>query len=205
MQAHPLRWILLTSVGSAVDTPFASDGHLAQIPKPVKQSALLDAILRLFEKKAIAQSPAATSNTLPADLAQRHPLRILVAEDNPVNVKLITILLARMGYPVEVVGTGADKGKLSINWSARDKNLGNDPITLSYAEQPKGPWKTIADKLSNSGRFVWALPEQVPYQFYVRVEAVDRAGNIGEAITAELVKVDLATPKVKILNVEPGR
>jgi hypothetical protein len=104
-----------------------------------------------------------------------------------------------------IVGNGADKGKLSILWSARDKNLGNDPITLSYAEQAKGPWKTISEKLSNSGRFIWALPERVPYQFYVRVEAVDRAGNIGEAITADLVRVDLAMPKVKILNVEPGR
>ena len=104
-----------------------------------------------------------------------------------------------------IVGAGVDKGKLHIHWSARDKNLGNDPITLSYAEQSKGPWKTIAEKLPNSGRFVWALPERVPYQFYVKVEAVDRAGNVGEAITAELVKVDLATPKVRNLTVEPGR
>jgi hypothetical protein len=35
--------------------------------------------------------------------------------------------------------------------------------------------------------------------------AIDRAGNIGEAVTDSLVKVDLATPKVKILNVEPAR
>ncbi len=105
-----------------------------------------------------------------------------------------------------LVGNGADKGKLSINWLARDKNLGREPITLSYAEQPQGPWKTFAEKLSNStGRYVWTMPEAIPYQFYIRVEAVDLAGNIGEAITDGLIKVDLSTPKVKILNVEPGR
>lgn len=106
-----------------------------------------------------------------------------------------------------VVGTGADKGKLFINWTARDKNLHSEPITLSYAEQPTGPWKMFAEKLSNAnGRHVWTMPEGgLPYQFHIKVEALDRAGNIGDAITDSLVKVDLSTPKVKILTVEPGR
>lgn len=106
-----------------------------------------------------------------------------------------------------VVGAGADKGKLFINWTARDKNLHRESITLSYAEQPAGPWKTFAEKQANAtGRYVWTMPESgVPYQFHVKVEALDQAGNIGEAITDSLVKVDLSTPKVKILTVEPGR
>jgi hypothetical protein len=44
----------------------------------------------------------------------------------------------------------------------------------------------------------------VPYQFLVKVEAVDTAGNVGEAVTTELVKVDLSQPKARILNVGPG-
>jgi hypothetical protein len=104
-----------------------------------------------------------------------------------------------------VVGTGADKGKLSISWSAHDKNLRADPITLSFAEKADGTWKTFAEKLPNNGRYVWTMPtDGVPYQFHVKVEAVDQAGNVGEAITNDLVKVDLANPKVKILNVESG-
>ena len=47
--------------------------------------------------------------------------------------------------------------------------------------------------------------EGVPYQFHVKVEALDLAGNIGEAVTPELIKVDLSTPKVRILNVEPSK
>jgi hypothetical protein len=105
-----------------------------------------------------------------------------------------------------VVGTGADKGKVTIAWEARDKNLAREPITLSYGKAPNGPWQPIAAKLANTGRYVWTLPnDNVPYQFHVQVEAVDRAGNVGEAITPELVKVDLATPKVRILNVEPSK
>jgi hypothetical protein len=103
-----------------------------------------------------------------------------------------------------LVGTGPDKGKLNVTWSARDKNLGREPITLSYAEQLAGPWTPIAEKAANTGRHIWTMPERVPYQFHLKVEAVDLAGNIGEAVTDSLIKVDLSQPKVKILNVEPA-
>lgn len=106
-RGSPMRCILLTSVGTTLKS-LEHEGQFVQIAKPVKQSALLDAIFRLFEKKAIAQLPATGSNQLPADLARRYPLRILVAEDNPVNVQLITILLSRMGYQADVVGTGVE-------------------------------------------------------------------------------------------------
>ena len=49
-----------------------------------------------------------------------------------------------------IVTTGADKGKLSILWTARDKNLSTHPITLSYAEQTAGPWRPVGEKLANS-------------------------------------------------------
>ncbi len=102
------------------------------------------------------------------------------------------------------VGAGFDKGKLTIDWKATDKNLGINPIRLSYAEDKAGQWTTIVDKLTNSGRYIWRMPDPLPYQFYVRVEAFDRAGNIGEASTVERVKVDLSLPKAKILDIGPG-
>jgi CheY-like chemotaxis protein len=36
------------------------------------------------------------------------PLRILVAEDNPTNVKLLRIVLGGLGYQPEIVGTGRE-------------------------------------------------------------------------------------------------
>jgi hypothetical protein len=105
-----------------------------------------------------------------------------------------------------VVGNGPDKGKLTVSWFAQDKNLAPNPITLSYAKNSDGPWTTFAEKLPNTGRHVWTMPaDGVPYQFHVKVEALDLAGNVGEAVSADLVKVDLSTPKVKILNVEPSK
>ena len=62
----------------------------------------------------------------------------------------------------------------------------------------------IVSKLENSGRYVWQMPADVPFQFLVRVEATDRAGNVGSDETAKPVSVDLAQPKGIILNVEPA-
>jgi hypothetical protein len=102
------------------------------------------------------------------------------------------------------VGEGADKGKLFITWAARDKNMSRQPIHIAYSEQQAGPWTTVAERQANTGRHVWTLPERIPYQFYLRVQARDLAGNSGEAITPQMVKVDLSQPRVHILNVEPA-
>jgi hypothetical protein len=104
-----------------------------------------------------------------------------------------------------VVGQGPDKGKLKITWTATDKNLADKPITLSYSENPTGPWVSIAEKIKNSGQYVWVMPEpeKMPYQFYLQAEAVDKAGNVGTAVTREKVKVDLSQPRAKILEVKP--
>lgn len=103
------------------------------------------------------------------------------------------------------VGQGADTGSLFVTYTAEDKNLDREgSITLSYAERLEGPWTAFARNHDNTGRFVWRMPSSVPFQFYVRVEATDRAGNVGSAETNEPVKVDLNRPRTRVLTVEPA-
>jgi hypothetical protein len=104
------------------------------------------------------------------------------------------------------VGRGQDSGKLTIMWKATDKgdNLSAEPISLSYAKQEDGEWKPIAANVPNSGYYVWTMPQDVPYKFFVRVEAVDRAGNTNSNKTVEAVIVDLALPHSEILGVTPA-
>jgi hypothetical protein len=102
------------------------------------------------------------------------------------------------------VGKGADKGKLILHWTAYDKNLAKQPITISYAEQVGGPWQPIVQDHANTGHYTWKMPDPVPYQFYIKIEARDLAGNIGEDMTQDLIRVDLAQPKVNILEVGPA-
>ncbi len=80
--------------------------------------------------------------------------------------------------------------QLSVRWSAADANLGPRPITLSYAEKPSGPWTTLAANIRNDGHYEGPLPRTLPSQFYVRVEAADQVGNIGEAHSKTPVVLD---------------
>jgi hypothetical protein len=102
-----------------------------------------------------------------------------------------------------VVGTGRDNGKLVITWTAKDKNLGPDPITISYAEESNGEWKPIASNIRNTGKYVWQMPPNTPYRFLIRVHATDRAGNMGSDQTLNAVVADLATPETVILGADP--
>jgi hypothetical protein len=114
----------------------------------------------------------------------------------------VDLELPQIAINEPVVGIGRDNGKLTITWSAKDKNLGPDPITISYAAESNGEWKPIASHIRNTGKFVWQMPAMTPYRFLVRVHATDRAGNVGSAQTLKPVVVDLATPETVILGVD---
>jgi hypothetical protein len=104
------------------------------------------------------------------------------------------------------VGRGPEAGFVTITWTASDKNLGANPIRISYADQPGGTWTPISStNLENTGRYQWKYPDNIPYKFWVRVEAIDRASNVGSADTTEPVLVDLLIPKSVNLTIEPAR
>jgi hypothetical protein len=103
------------------------------------------------------------------------------------------------------VGSGPDGNTLTLNWTARDQFMRPQPITISYCERMGDEWKPIARDLDNTGRYVWKLPPDVPPRMFVRVEAVDRAGNIGTADTPEEVIVDLKVPRVINVGVEGSK
>ena len=97
--------VILSSIGMRE----REGAHIASwLAKPVKPSALHDTIATLL-LGMVAERPAPTE----ADgdgrtLGQRHPLRILLAEDNPVNQKLAKRLLTQMSYAAEVATDGLE-------------------------------------------------------------------------------------------------
>src|SRR5262245_13488379 len=65
------------------------------------------------------RKPQISIPRLDAGLSGRLPLKILVAEDNPVNQKLVQLVLARMGYKADLVENGL-KAVLAVELSHYD-------------------------------------------------------------------------------------
>ncbi|OUC13108.1 MAG: hypothetical protein B0A82_19070 [Alkalinema sp. CACIAM 70d] len=79
------------------------------LSKPVKQSNLLNALSQvLCQQPIVIQRAKASTIEIERDLAEKHPLRILLAEDNTTNQKLALQLLKRMGYRADVAGNGLE-------------------------------------------------------------------------------------------------
>jgi CheY-like chemotaxis protein/nitrogen-specific signal transduction histidine kinase len=98
--------IMLSSLGDR-GPDFAGAGFAAVLMKPVKPAALLLTIDQVLGGARAAES-VERALVLDPDLAKKYPLRILLAEDNPVNQKVASRTLERMGYRVDVVGNGVE-------------------------------------------------------------------------------------------------
>jgi two-component system, sensor histidine kinase and response regulator len=105
---NTLKVILLTSAGSLASRGREAAHLAAELAKPVKQSDLLDAIVTAFAGPVPNREPRAAARREPAGAAARsgRPLRILVAEDNLTNQKLVETLLTQRGHGVALVADG---------------------------------------------------------------------------------------------------
>ena len=103
--------ILVTSMGrrgTAGEKLFA-----AVLSKPVKPSLLYDTLLSTFTGTS-HRRPRSGARTIDRETAARHPLRILLVEDNPVNQLVATRMCEKLGYRVDVAGNGLE-GLAAVN------------------------------------------------------------------------------------------
>ncbi len=102
--------LILSSMGKPeIASGVVEANFAAFLSKPIKQSQLYNLLTQILsgQPTKIKRSPAG-SPSLDPTLAQRIPLRILVAEDNKVNQQLALQLLQRMGYRADVAGNGLE-------------------------------------------------------------------------------------------------
>ena len=84
-------------------------GFSAHLTKPIKPSQLFDALVGVLAGQPTrVEKRTPTRLELDPEMAHRHPLRILLAEDNVVNQKLALRLLEQMGYRADVAANGLE-------------------------------------------------------------------------------------------------
>jgi signal transduction histidine kinase/CheY-like chemotaxis protein/HPt (histidine-containing phosphotransfer) domain-containing protein/uncharacterized protein YigA (DUF484 family) len=102
--------ILLSSLGTRDSGEEAGPGprFAERLPKPVKPAALRSALTEALGGGSVTPGAPSAGAELDPGLGSRHPLRILLTEDNPVNQKLALRLLGKMGYRADVAGNGLE-------------------------------------------------------------------------------------------------
>jgi CheY-like chemotaxis protein len=106
--ADTLPLVLFSSLGNREietgDLKFA-----AQLQKPLKPSALFDILMEILAGQGVVAPQVKPGKpVMDPKMAERHPLRILLAEDNAVNQKLAIKLLSQMGYRADIAGNGLE-------------------------------------------------------------------------------------------------
>ncbi|MFA7345766.1 MAG: response regulator [Terrimicrobiaceae bacterium] len=75
------------------------------LAKPIRLTALSGLLQKLLSEKPAPPNPR-PARRIDSSLAEKFPLKILVAEDNVVNRKVVFQILKRLGYTPEVVENG---------------------------------------------------------------------------------------------------
>ncbi len=99
--------IMLTSLGEWAQKGGATDID-AFLTKPVKPYSLYDTLLRFLTKEKVIEKKAPAGSAFDILMAEKYPLKILLAEDNPVNQKVAQRMLEKLGYRVDLAGNGIE-------------------------------------------------------------------------------------------------
>jgi len=108
-----LPLVMLTSMGRVeVGDDVETADFSSFLMKPIKQSQLHNVLVNVIDQQGTAAA-AVTADparpiTLDPTLGERHPLRVLLAEDNAVNQKLALRLLEKLGYRADLAANGIE-------------------------------------------------------------------------------------------------
>jgi hypothetical protein len=100
-------------------------------------------------------------------------------------------------------GRGSEAGQLIINYAVSDSNLALRPNRILWSTNPDGPWTSIEEDLRNEGRLAWKPQQNVPHRIFLRLESIDRAGNLGVHNLSQAIDISGLVPRGTIFGVNP--
>ncbi|MCE1189267.1 MAG: response regulator [Ignavibacteria bacterium] len=101
--------IILTSLGRKADPAALESLHIKKfLSKPIKQSQLYESLISVFSESYVHIRQPQKHAQIDVQLAERFPLRVLLAEDNAVNQRVALRILERLGYRADVAANGME-------------------------------------------------------------------------------------------------
>jgi signal transduction histidine kinase/ligand-binding sensor domain-containing protein/DNA-binding response OmpR family regulator len=106
VQYPTIPCILMVPIGES-RTSISEEFFNGILVKPMKHAALAMQVRNALDQSAV-KSKIASTQKLTGDFAIANPLRILIADDNPVNQILANRALTKLGYKPAIVGNGLE-------------------------------------------------------------------------------------------------
>ena len=103
----PLLLLSSSRPGGETAQPLPA-GVSVSIHKPIRPAQLLDALCRAMSVQIQREKKAPVTPALDPDLARRLPLRLLLADDNPINQKVGLSVLQKLGYRADLANNGLE-------------------------------------------------------------------------------------------------
>ena len=76
------------------------------VQKPVRPAQLLESLCRVLNVRVQREKKSVFTPGLDSDFARRLPLRVLLADDNPINQKVGVSVLGKLGYRADLAADG---------------------------------------------------------------------------------------------------
>ena len=106
------QMVMVASSGLRGDAARVSQiGFAAYLPKPVTAATLLECLQQLRSQDGSPGAPPTAAGLITVhSISERKPapLRILLADDNPVNCRIAVLMLEKAGHQIDVVNGGAE-------------------------------------------------------------------------------------------------
>jgi PAS domain S-box-containing protein len=99
--------VMVTSLGRR-ETGVEDLGVTAFLSKPIKPSQLYNTMVGIFHAEEKDEAAKAPESIFDSSMSQRLPLRILLAEDNAINQKLVVVILKKLGYRADLAANGLE-------------------------------------------------------------------------------------------------
>ncbi|HOC49955.1 MAG: response regulator [Verrucomicrobia bacterium] len=93
---------------SGEDAHPVREGMAVAIHKPIRPAQLLEALCHALKVQTLREKKPPPTPTLDPTLAHKLPLRVLLADDNPINQKVGLSVLSKLGYRADVVSNGRE-------------------------------------------------------------------------------------------------
>lgn len=178
---------------------WSSDSPAASTQETLFTSEQLEALSNegpRFTLQSEEPAPTAPQN-LEQDFAQRRPLKILVADDNEINRKIIRIILQKLGYSCVEAENGEDALKMYQSGDYDYIFMDLDMPEMDGIETTQA----IRESESDTGRKteIIAVTANVSQETRLKCRRVGMNGYLEKPITASVIKDQLlrSWPRVR--------